>query len=100
MSRFNLKIFAAALSMVALPVLAEDAHHPEQTDVQKVVPAKPAAKPTVKKPVARKPVAPTPQTAKAMEQIKKTQDLMMKAQQATDPAERRTSDAGTHAGHE
>lgn len=88
MSRFKLKLFAAALSMAALPVFAEVAHHPEQTDIQKAVPAKPVAKPAVKKTVERKPVAPMPQTTKAMEQMNKMQDIMMKMQQTTDPAER------------
>ncbi|HEX5802940.1 MAG TPA: hypothetical protein VFY24_07925 [Azospira sp.] len=70
-------VVLAALFIAALPAVAEDAHHPEQ--------ATPPAAATVK--------STPPPAAKAAEQgaaqMKKTQALMGRIQQASDPAERR-----------
>ncbi|MEO8332543.1 MAG: hypothetical protein ABI479_08910 [Gallionella sp.] len=80
MNKITILAAVTSLSMVAMPLYADDTHHPE--NAQKTTDAKAAAKPTGHEPAADQ------QIKQSQETMRKLQDQMGKIRQTSDPKER------------
>jgi phytoene dehydrogenase-like protein len=84
MNKITILAAVTSLSMVALPLYADDTHHPEKT--QKTTDTK-AAAPAAAKPAGAEPAA-DQQIKRAQETMRKLQDQMGNIRQTSDPKER------------
>jgi hypothetical protein len=86
MNKITILAAVTSLSVAAMPLYADDAHHPEKA--QQAAPAPKAGAPAAAMAKSAKPVA-APQVERTQETMRKLQDQMGKIRQASDPAERR-----------